>query len=229
MYNNSLYSFDYLNINNHFTNMSYYLFDIIVAVKTNNFARAEALADIYLLEKFLSLIESGSLSQVKQMINEKLITDVNRGIIKACECGKIDILKYLLLLSDINPATQNNRALELACKYGHIEIIKYLLSLPKKSYVKRKSSLLTKHFNSEERIKQGLMKIIEVEDTYVIELTDDCLYTACLNNQLETVKFLTSYFNKETINEAITMATDPEVIKYLSEIVISEVKSKRTK
>lgn len=192
-----------------------HLFDIIVAVKNNDFTRAEMLADICLFEEFLSLIEHDKFLQVKTMINNKLITTVyqfNKGISKACEYNRLEILKYLLL-HDVNIAVNDNEALQMASKNGHNDIIKFILSLPKRSHIKRRSGLLSKQLSKK---SLNVMTVEEIPETTVVEVNVWCLYNACKSGHLETVKLLLSYNNSIVNSDCIDAAIEhPEILKIL--------------
>ena len=54
-------------------------------------------------------------------------TDIQDKLYKACKCGKLNIVKYLIS-QGADVRADNNWAVGLASKYGRLETVKYLVS-----------------------------------------------------------------------------------------------------
>lgn len=86
-------------------------------------------ADLYIARPLLfQLCHGGHILLVKKYIDycifdNKHSNDLNNGFKNACNCGHLEIVKYLI----DKGANHLNIGLLEACEYGHLEIVKYLI------------------------------------------------------------------------------------------------------
>jgi ankyrin repeat protein len=77
----------------------------------------------------------GNLEVIKLLLSDPRIKNAANhyynAIIKACENGHVDIVRFLLLHTQIDPTHNKNEALRSACKDGHVEVVKVLLADPR--------------------------------------------------------------------------------------------------
>jgi ankyrin repeat protein len=74
----------------------------------------------------------GYLEIVKTLVDKSCTTsfDINEALIGACDAGKLDVVKFLVTQSTINPTVYDNLPIKNAVRKGHTEIINFLLTLP---------------------------------------------------------------------------------------------------
>lgn len=122
---------------------------------------------------------------------------------RACECGKLHVVKWLAQTSNtINIIASNNNAFTAACQNGHIHVIKWLVSqYPKINFISshhhfRHCSCVYIHWNMR-------------------DVHDQVLYEACESNNFKMVEFLVQTFPKickrfefYNVGDLFTISTD---------------------
>lgn len=103
-------------------------------ISINNFELFKKLSRLIHIEDLLSnylneALEDGNLEFFKHLLKEYKTEPIalHKALIKACECGQLEIIKYLFVNYDLNIHYNNDLAIRRAASNNHLNIVKYLL------------------------------------------------------------------------------------------------------
>jgi ankyrin repeat protein len=172
-YHNPYNLFDIACSNNQIDMLKYFLNSPHWSSPFNNF--------FILSENAREVCNGGSIDVIKYFLNEPNIKDRNQLydfiIDSAADCGRLDIIQYMLENFSNNPTIKMNIAncnmLGNACDYGHLDIIKYFFS-SEVSQNEYRDSLKEKlfkiaHKNNHVDIVQYLIMDLKLEQTKPIK------------------------------------------------------------
>lgn len=99
------------------------------------------------------------MGKIKRLVKNKDIQFDNNWLIKtACECGQLQIVKYLVSRG-ANIHTQCNYAINIASDGGHLELVKYLVSMGARIESKSDSALIWACINNQVEVAKYLISI----------------------------------------------------------------------
>jgi len=125
---------------------------------------------------------------IHNILNKSHISsEINLALLRACENGYLDIVKYLVE-HDANIHAWNDLALRQACHNGHFSIVKYLVEEGANIHAENDSAL---RFSSE-RGHLDIVKYLVEEGANIHAENDSALRFSSERGHLDIVKFLIS-------------------------------------
>ena len=135
---------------------------------------------------------------------------------KACQCGELRVVKFLVSLPSVGLNTKSNNGytpLHIACHYGQLDIVKFLVSLPLVDVNIRgnigHTPLHTVCMYGQLQVIKFLVSLPSVDVNIQSNNGSTPLHTACRYDQLDIINFLLSL---SSVDVNITIPSYPVLL-----------------
>ena len=135
---------------------------------------------------------------------------------KACQCGELRVVKFLVSLPSVGLNTKSNNGytpLHIACHYGQLDIVKFLVSLPLVDVNIRgnigHTPLHTVCMYGQLQVIKFLVSLPSVDVNIQSNSGSTPLHTACRYDQLDIINFLLSL---SSVDVNITIPSYPVLL-----------------
>jgi ankyrin repeat protein len=170
-------------------------------------------------------IEKNNIDKFKTLINKVDINDTDYFFLaQACSLNRIEMIKILLNIKELDPSIEDNYVLSVVAQKGHLEVMKLLLS---DNRIKPSSN------NNELDIYQATYyKNFDIIELWLTidnkidpsDMDNFCIKSAFINKEYRLVDLLLTY--KSVINKLKSTPSEINSIAILDYFIKKNIKSK---